>query len=228
MGLIVSQKDYYKILGVSEKASLTDIKKAYRSLALKYHPDRVSKGGKKEAEERFKEISEAYYILSDKKKRKEYDDYRHGSFSEFQGDFAQAQGFDFDEILKYFQGVAGSSKRSSGRRSFSNIFDGDDIFNVFEQMGNAEGTTHYYSFGSDGNFQKNSSVRQETTDVIAKLQVPKELLKKGGEAKFSHEGKDITLKIKAGTRPGQKLRLRGQGSLCQCCQHCGDLIVEIK
>ena len=71
------KKDYYEILGVAKTAALADIKKAYRSLALKHHPDRVQESEKKQAEERFKEISEAYGVLSDTQKRQMYDQYGH-------------------------------------------------------------------------------------------------------------------------------------------------------
>src|SRR5476651_881637 len=71
------KKDYYEILGVSKTANLADIKKVYRSLALKYHPDRVPEAEKKVAEERFKEISEAYGVLSDPQKKQTYDQYGH-------------------------------------------------------------------------------------------------------------------------------------------------------
>jgi molecular chaperone DnaJ len=71
------KKDYYEILGVAKDATLADIKKKYRSLALKYHPDRVPEAEKKAAEEKFKEISEAYGVLSDPKKRQTYDQYGH-------------------------------------------------------------------------------------------------------------------------------------------------------
>ena len=71
------KKDYYEILGVPRTATLADIKKVYRSLALKYHPDRVPEAEKKVAEEKFKEISEAYGVLSDPAKKQTYDQYGH-------------------------------------------------------------------------------------------------------------------------------------------------------
>jgi molecular chaperone DnaJ len=71
------KKDYYEILGVPKTAALADIKKVYRSLALKYHPDRVPEAEKKAAEEKFKEISEAYGVLSDPQKKQTYDQFGH-------------------------------------------------------------------------------------------------------------------------------------------------------
>ena len=67
-------KDYYKIIGVPENASAADLKKEYRKLAIQYHPDKNK--GNKQAEEKFKEISEAYYVLSDPKRRAEFDQFR--------------------------------------------------------------------------------------------------------------------------------------------------------
>jgi len=222
----MSNKDYYKILGVSESASPEEIKKAYRKLALKYHPDRVSSGQKKDAEAKFKDISEAYYCLSDKTRRSEYDAFRRGGASGFQGDFAQAHGFNFDEILNRFYGFNRSSGGSRGRRSYASAFEIDDIFDVFDNMGSSQGTTTHYVFDSNGNFQQRGA-RTEETDIHAQLNVPENLLKSGGEAKFKHSGKEITLKIKAGTKHGQRLRLKREGNICPCCRHRGDLIVTI-
>ena len=111
-------KDYYKTLGVSKSASDVEIKKAYRKLALKYHPDRAPKEKKKEYEEKFKEISESYRILSDKEKRSQYDQF--GSAFE-QSPFNQ--GFSQQDF-----------------NSFHDAFGGQDIFEdlgfgkIFEQM----------------------------------------------------------------------------------------------
>ena len=116
------QKDYYKILGVSEKATPEEIKKAYRKLAVKYHPDK-NPSNVKEAETKFKEISEAYYVLSDEKRRGQYDQMRR--FGGGVGtNFAGAQGFDFEDLLRQF---SGQGRRRSGRYSaFGDIF--EDLF----------------------------------------------------------------------------------------------------
>ena len=97
----LTKRDYYEILGISRDASPEQIKKAYRRLAIKYHPDR-NQGNSKEAEEKFKEISEAYKILSDSEKRKIYDQYGHEGLESQVG--AGFGGFDFDPF-KIFEEV---------------------------------------------------------------------------------------------------------------------------
>jgi len=134
--MMATKRDYYEILGVKKNASLDEIKKAYRELALRYHPDRVPHEQKKEAEEKFKEISEAYAVLSDSNKRALYDQYGHSGIDQkyayedifkgadfssvFQdlGDFGLGGGL-FDEIFSDlgFDIFGGrSSRTSSGRR----------------------------------------------------------------------------------------------------------------
>ena len=94
------KRDYYEILGVEKNASLAQIKKAYRSLALKYHPDRVSEDKKASSEEKFKEISEAYGVLSDTKKRQMYDQYGHAGIDQQYTAEDIFRGADFSSIFE--------------------------------------------------------------------------------------------------------------------------------
>ena len=133
----MSKRDYYEVLGLGKNATADEIKKSYRNLALKYHPDRVSADKKKEAEEKFKEMSEAYEVLIDPKKRENYDQYGHagveGAFKQggfdFKQDFhhfddLQSWGLDLGEILQSFGfggdifggGFGGGGRRSGPRR----------------------------------------------------------------------------------------------------------------
>ncbi len=120
------KKDYYEILGVSENASADQIKKAYRELAKKYHPD--ANPNNKTAEERFKQISEANTVLSDPKKRAQYDQMRKfGAFD--QGGFTSARGVNFDDLSSIFGNFQGR-RGSKGGFSFES-FGFDDLFSQF-------------------------------------------------------------------------------------------------
>jgi DnaJ-class molecular chaperone len=218
----MANKDYYKVLGVSEGAAPDEIKRAYRSLALKYHPDRA-RGDKKQAEEKFKEVSEAYYVLSDEKRRQQYDAFRQGYGAYAGEDFARAQGFNFDEILKAFTGSGRGSRRSSFGDS-----DFDGIFDIFRHMRSGGATYTYVYNGNDAPGGYARAHARTDTDIHATLQVPAAVAQRGGEAVFSYKGKKITLRIKPGTQNGQKLRIRGQGQICPHCRHSGDLILTIK
>jgi molecular chaperone DnaJ len=122
------KKDYYEILGVAKDASVADIKKAYRSLALKYHPDRVPEAEKKAAEEKFKEISEAYGVLSDAQKRKTYDQYGHSGIdqnytaedifrgADFSSVFGSEGGVNLNDILSQMFGGGGDIFGDGGSR----------------------------------------------------------------------------------------------------------------
>ncbi|MBU1061225.1 MAG: molecular chaperone DnaJ [Candidatus Omnitrophica bacterium] len=117
--MMSTKRDYYEILGVQKGASVDDIKKAYRSLALKYHPDRVAPDKKKEAEERFKEISEAYAVLSDPQKRSQYDQFGHAGIDSRYTSEDIFKGADFSSIFEDL-GFGGSI--------FEDIFDGFGVF----------------------------------------------------------------------------------------------------
>ena len=120
----MSKRDYYEILGVKKSSNLDEIKKAYRELALRFHPDRVAQDQKKEAEEKFKEISEAYAVLSDSQKRALYDQYGHAGIDQKYAHEDIFKGADFSSIFRDMgdYGFGGSS--------FEDIFSdlGFDIF----------------------------------------------------------------------------------------------------
>ncbi|WP_067320692.1 molecular chaperone DnaJ [Streptobacillus felis] len=106
------KKDYYELLGLDKSASEAEIKKAFRKAAMKYHPDRMAKADekeKKEAEEKFKELNEAYQVLSDPEKKQLYDQYGHAAFEQGAGGFGGQgfEGFDFSDIFSSFFGGSG-------------------------------------------------------------------------------------------------------------------------
>ncbi len=119
----MAKRDYYEVLGVDKKASAADIKKAYRKIAIKYHPDRQgnkSEEEKKEAEEKFKEAAEAYAVLSDEQKRQQYDQFGFDgpSAGGFGGGFGGGGGFSMDDIFSAFGDIFG------GHSSFGGGFGG--------------------------------------------------------------------------------------------------------
>ncbi|MBU1894245.1 MAG: DnaJ domain-containing protein, partial [Candidatus Omnitrophica bacterium] len=107
---MVPRDDYYSLLGVSKDASEADIKKAYRKLAVKYHPDKNP--GDKKAEEKFKKVSEAYYALGNAKRRKEYDLLQ--SQGAYTGNFSSQQGFDFSDFIRNFSAGGGGFADAGG------------------------------------------------------------------------------------------------------------------
>ncbi|TRZ49208.1 molecular chaperone DnaJ, partial [bacterium] len=95
-----TKRDYYEILGVKKNASLDEIKKAYREMALRFHPDRVPAEQKKESEEKFKEVSEAYAVLSDAQKRALYDQYGHSGIDQKYAYEDIFKGADFSSVFQ--------------------------------------------------------------------------------------------------------------------------------
>ncbi len=100
----MTEKDYYKTLGVSKNASKEEIKKAYKKLAMQFHPDRAPEEKKKEYEEKFKEINQAASVLGDDKKRQQYDQFGSSAFSGSAG--AGFEGFDFSDVMSQFRSGA--------------------------------------------------------------------------------------------------------------------------
>lgn len=216
---MAAQKDYYKTLGVADTASADEIKKAYRDLAKKFHPD--TNPNNKSAEERFKEISEAYYVLNDAKKRREYDAFRKSGFSQAYGSgggFQGAQGFNFEEILRAFKGARTSSSGSTRVHFGGNMGGFEDVFS--DLFGGGYARSGGYAAAPD---------EEIAVDAHATLKISKARAQKGGDVSFTtREGKRITVKIPAGITSGKRLRLARQGDDCPTCHHPGDLILTIK
>lgn len=222
------QKDYYKVLGVPESASADEMKKVYRKLAVKYHPDK-NPSNPKQAEAKFKEISEAYYVLSDEKRRAQYDQMRKFGGGN-PGNFAGAQGFNFEDLLRQYS--SGGRARGGGRYSaFSDIFGdlfsggGGSSFRVY-----SSGSPRQDFYGDESEYgQMPGQAVQESADVIVNLKISKKKAKEGGSVMFrTPEGQTISVKIPMNTREGQKLRLARQGRDCPACHHPGDLILQIR
>ena len=199
--------DYYQILGVNRNAKSDEIKKAYRKLAMKYHPDHTK--GDKQAEDKFKKISEAYAVLSDKEKRKQYDTF--GSEG-FQQRFSQEdifRGFDFSDILREFGfgGSSGFGGRGSGTR---------------------------FSFGSGSPFghQSNQRAQMKGPDLVYELSLTLAEVINGvtKTISFSHKGRaeKISVKIPKGMITGKKLRLAGKGEPSPYGGPPGDLFIQSK
>jgi len=205
----MAHRDYYEILGVSKSASDEEIKRAYRKLAMKYHPDRNP--NKKEAEERFKEINEAYAVLSDKEKRKQYDTFGAEGFRQRFTQEDIFRGFDFEEILSGLFGGKGRRefKFGGGRGSF----DFGDLFR-----------------GSYG-FQDMGRMPQKGEDILYELSISLEEAASGGEKRISYrkDGKveEVSVKIPKGIPEGKKLRLAGKGMEGKRGGPPGDLYLQI-
>jgi curved DNA-binding protein len=206
-------KDYYKILGVEKSATQDDIKKAYRKLAMKYHPDRNS--GNKSAEEKFKEITEANEVLSDPEKRKKYDTLG-SNWKQYQN----TGGHGFDNFYTNFGGRRGKTNQS-GTYEFSGDF--GDIF------GNAGGgfSDFFESFFGGAGFGGRTQQQKTAVDVEANLNITLEDVLNGSEKQISIDGKKIKIKINPGTKEGQKLRLKGMGRSKTADGTKGDLYLNI-
>ncbi|MBL8954888.1 MAG: J domain-containing protein [Myxococcaceae bacterium] len=209
-------EDYYQRLGVNRKASDDEIKKAYRKLAKKYHPD--VNPGNKAAEEKFKQIGEAFDVIGDAKKRKLYDEF---------GEDAAKLGWDEKKAAAYRQY---QSPRSRGGNA-----GGDGFHFDFGDAGagGAQGFDFESILGEMLGRQGRGGGRRRGpmpgADVTARLQVTLEEAVKGGERSFSlSTGKRLTVKLPAGVDTGSKIRLQGQGESGEHGGPPGDLFLEIE
>jgi curved DNA-binding protein len=197
-------EDYYQVLGVGKKATAEEIKKAYRKLAVKWHPDKNPDN--KAAEEKFKKISEAYAVLSDPKKREEYDTF--GSADQFRQQYSQEdifRGFDLDEILRSF-GFGGT--RAGGRTTFRTSRRGGGFQDYDDPFAGLFG-----GVGTGG--RQYANMPQKGQDAEYNLSISLEESVFGADKKISFQMEkrieDINVKIPAGISTGKKLRLPGKG-----------------
>lgn len=215
---MVGEKDYYKILGVSEKVNPDEIKKIYRKLAFQYHPDRNKT---KEAEKKFKEISEAYYVLSDPKRREEYDLMKQNGFAGAKN-YTGTSGFDFSEFLNAFRG-----KTKSGF-DFSDLF-GDSFEGYSEVRSGPGGKVHVYRSGSPRYEEEYEPTRKANTDVHLSTAISKAQAQKGGKILVkTQDSRSISVAIPKSITSGQTLRVKGQGKVCPCCDKRGDLLIQVQ
>jgi curved DNA-binding protein len=212
----MATKDYYKILGVSKSASAEDIKKAYRKLALQYHPDRNK--GDKASEAKFKEVSEAYAVLSDAEKRQQYDRFGAEGFGQRFSQEDIFRDFDFGSIFRDF-GFGGGR----GQNMFSHIFGG---------MGGSQfrGRGSPFDFSYDDLHTRSQPVKGQ--DLVYELSLTLEDVVTTTKKVISYpvDGRQetVSVKVPAGISTGKKLRLQGKGQRSPRGGPSGDLFIQVK
>lgn len=228
-------KDYYKVLGLEKGASAEEIKKTYRKLAKKYHPD--TNAGNKASEEKFKEVSEAYEVLGDKDKRAKYDELYDDMKS---GRFRAGAGGGFDPSMyrnntgnnggyQYSWSTSDGSTADFGGGDFS------DFFNMFFGGGGFGGRSDYGDiFGGRTRAGGFDSYSENGQDIEAKVELGVKQAYKGGEQAITLQTesgtKTVKFKIPAGIQPGEKIKLTGLGGPGYGKGKAGDLylVIELK
>ena len=216
-----AKRDYYEILGVSRDADDATLKKAYRALAKKYHPD--MNPGDAEAEKKFKEASEAYAVLSDADKRRQYDQFGHAAFEGGAGGAGGYGGFDFNGAD--FGDI------------FGDIF-GDLFGNMFGGKGRAGsagfGGSGFHGFGG-GNGFSGSGFSDRGNDLNAEVQITFDEAVHGCEKTITIQNPNqpgsrpqtLKVKIPAGIETGKSIRLAGKGMPGTGGGAAGDLLLKI-
>ena len=219
---MAAKRDYYDVLGISRSADKSTIKRAYRKLAKKYHPD--TNAGNAQAEEKFKEATEAYNVLSDPEKKKLYDQFGHAAFD---GSGAYGYGSEPGGGTYSYNGPNGSFHEYH--------FEGGDMDDILKNMfggGFSEGAgSGFHGFGGFGKgFSGGGNFRQDGSDVTAEIDVTFDEAAFGGDkvirlsdAQGSNvAGKSLKVHIPAGISDGKSIRLRGKE-----CRECPEVKQEI-
>jgi curved DNA-binding protein len=210
--------EYYDILGVAKSATADEIKKAYRKLALKYHPDKNS--GDKAAEEKFKEISEAYAVLSDPVKKQQYDTYGSTNFHQRYSQEDIFRNFDLNDILRQFGFGGVNGGRQTGGYGH-NMGGGVNFNSFFGQGGNMHG-------GCGGGCQQ----PEKGLDMTYQLTVTLDEVLHGADRSISlrknGQPQQVSVKVPKGIEEGKKLRLKGKGGESRNGGPPGDLYLKVE
>jgi molecular chaperone DnaJ len=212
-------KDFYRVLGVSKDVTPADLKKAYRKLARKYHPD--SNPGNASAEAKFKELSEANSVLSDPAQRKEYDAVRAmGSGARFTAPGSGGQNGGFEDV---FGGMFGGQGRPQ-QQNYSYEQGGfDDILGGMFGRGGGGG-----GFGNSSGGYRGTGAPTRGRDVVASTTVDFLTATQGDQITLqTQDGRPLKVRIPAGVSDGQKIRLRGKGQASPDGGETGDIVLTI-
>jgi len=213
----VEYKDYYKILGVSKQATVDQIKKAYRKLARKYHPD-VSKVG--DAEQKFKEVGEAYEVLKDPEKRKAYDQYG----SNWKAGKEQQQ---YQQQQQYRGGGFGAGDSFDFGGGFGDAGQYSDFFESL--FGGGRGRTQRQPRNQKGE-DVNASITVPLTDAYegASRRINFEIQSMTPDGQVVNKPVNLNIKIPVGIKNGQKIRLKGQGGPGYNGGVAGDMYIKVE
>ena len=210
-------KDYYKTLGVEKSATQDEIKRAFRKLAVKYHPDKNK--GNKQAEEKFKEISEANEVLSDPEKRKKYDQFG-SQWQQYQQYGGQSGGgFDWSQ----FANQGGGQRSYHYEGNLGDMFAGEGYSDFFDMLFGQSGIS-----GFGGRKSRTGRTRSmKGQDAYAELPITLEEAYNGVSKVFQVDGQSIKLNIKPGIEDGHILKIPGKGEAGYGGGSAGDLLITI-
>ena len=221
----MNYKDYYKILGVSKNADEKEIKKSYRRLARQYHPDKNQ--GNKQAEERFKEINEAYEVIGDTDNRSKYDQLG-SNYHRYQQMGGNSSDFDFSQYFS--QGFPGGGQQ--GNINFGDLFGSQGGFGNSQSSG---GFSDFFTsiFGQQMNTRQQTP-RQDffnqqatTTNMEQIVTISLEEAYSGTTRTITQNGSSFTAKIPRGAKNGTKIRLKGKGKVTAYGQSDLFLVIQV-